>query len=137
MTLSMRRASINLAEAVRLYTAAEEGQEADNATMGAIIDAIAALPLPFPFRVHVYDLVLPAETDTQELEDDTDATYARRVQENIVGAIEACFTVARKSAEAQEGGQPFAPEFDLARFKAHALSEDADAKWAFNKAQQS
>lgn len=130
MTISMRRAAINLSEAVRNYTAVEEG---DNVAMGRIVEAIDALPLPFPFRVHLYDIVLPTENETRELEGDTDATYARRVQENIVNAIEVSFQLARSSAEGK-GEEPFAPEFDVERFKAHALSTDEKAKWAYNQA---
>lgn len=132
MTITMRRAAINLAEAVRRYQATDEGVTAPS--MKEIEDAIDALPLPFEFRAFLWDSVLDMP-EPSENEETIDGDYNQEVRKELVESIRVCFTIRREQAETR-GDEPFAPGFDCDRFKAHALSEDADAKWAYNKAQE-
>ena len=132
MTISMRRASINLAEAIRTYQATDDGVTAPS--MREIETAIDALPLPFEFRASLWDGVLDMP-EPSENEETTDGDYNQEVRKGLVESVRVTFQVRRDQAAAK-GEETFAPGFDFDRFKAHALSEDADAKWAFNKAQE-
>lgn len=117
MTITLRRAAINLAEAIRVYD-----QNDYETSMNRIVDAIDALPLPFRFRASVYDGLITAEGEAE-----TDA------QQFMVEAVQISFQVHRSIAEAR-GEEPFAPEFDAERFAAHALGTHGNERFAYNKA---